>query len=168
MAIGPRIGTGHYHWYEGTLEAGQQINFELVGMRHLYQVPLMCTISLGKPSSKLERLYDGVRSGLEDALSIIKPGKTCADVANAFYATLNRHGFEKDSRCGYTIGLTTAENPSLQSTDHSVLVPNMTFHLMCGTWPEEDFGVTVSESFRGTETGHETFAHLSRDIHIAE
>lgn len=166
MAFGQRIGTGHYHWYEGTVEHGQQINFELVGMRHLYQVPLMRTISIGQPSSRLERLYDGVRSGLEDALSVIKPGNTCADVANAFYATLNRYGFEKDSRCGYTIGLTTAENPSLQSTDHSELVPNMTFHLMCGTWPEEDFGVTVSESFRVTETGHETFSQLSRDIHI--
>ena len=28
-----------------------------------------------------------------------------ADVANAFNTTLNRLGFEKDSRCGYAIGI---------------------------------------------------------------
>lgn len=166
MAFGPRIGTGHYHWYEGTLEHGCQINFELVGVRHLYQVPLMRTISLGPPSDKLQRLFGGVREGLEEALSIIKPGATCCDVANAFYRKLGEHGFEKDSRCGYTIGLTTAENPSLQSSDQTVLEPNMTFHLMLGTWPEEDFGVTLSESFRVTETGYETFSSLSRDLYI--
>lgn len=38
---------------------------------------------------------------MEAALTAVRPGATCGSVAAAFNATLKKHGFEKESRCGY-------------------------------------------------------------------
>ncbi|WP_434725488.1 M24 family metallopeptidase [Mesorhizobium sp. RIZ17] len=166
ISSGPRIGTAHFNWYLGTVENGMQLNFEIVGLCHHYSASIMRTISLGPPSEKLRRLHDGVHEGLEAGLSTVRPGVTCADVANAYHRALNRHGFSKDSRCGYSIGMGLEPSASLQPTDMTVLEPNMTFHMMLGTWVEEDFGVTLSESFRVTETGAEVFGKSERKLFV--
>ncbi|MER9001796.1 Xaa-Pro peptidase family protein [Mesorhizobium australicum] len=166
ISSGPRIGTAHYNWYLGTVEQGMQVNFEMVGLRHHYSASIMRTISLGQPSDKLRRLHDGVLDGLEAGLATVRPGVTCADVANAYQRALNRHGFSKDSRCGYSIGMGLEPSASLQPSDMTVLKPNMTFHMMLGTWVEEDFGVTLSESFRVTDTGIEVFGKSERKLFV--
>lgn len=166
ISSGPRIGTAHYNWYLGTVEQGMQVNFELIGLRHHYSASIMRTISLGQPPDRLRRLHDGVLEGLEAGLSTVRPGVTCADVANAYQRALNRHGFSKDSRCGYSIGMGLEPSASLQPSDRTVLKPNMTFHMMLGTWVEEDFGVTLSESFRVTDSGVEVFGKSERKLFI--
>lgn len=166
ISSGPRIGTAHFNWYLGMVEQGMQVNFELVGLRHHYSASIMRTISLGQPSDKLRRLHDGVLEGLEAGLATVRPGVTCADVANAYQRALNRHGFSKDSRCGYSIGMGLETSASLQPSDMTVLKPNMTFHMMLGTWVEEDFGVTLSESFRVTDTGIEVFGKSERKLFV--
>jgi hypothetical protein len=34
---------------------------------------------------------------------------TCSDVAEAFYRTIEKLGFKKESRCGYAVGIDWAE-----------------------------------------------------------
>jgi len=125
----------------------------------------MRTYSIGKPSDRLRRVHDAEVAAMEAALSAVKPGATCGDVAVAFNTTLKKHGLEKESRCGYAIGIDWTEpTASLREDDHTVLQPNMTFHLMLGNWIDEDFGYVISETFRVTETGVETFSALPREI----
>ncbi|RYD04066.1 hypothetical protein N752_16885 [Desulforamulus aquiferis] len=45
----------------------------------------------------------------------------------------------------------------------TILRPNMTFHLIPGIWCE-DFGVEISEPFRVTENGCETFVDFPRRL----
>ncbi|ESY15429.1 hypothetical protein X750_28845 [Mesorhizobium sp. LNJC394B00] len=40
----------------------------------------------------------------------------------------------------------------------------MTFHLMLGNWPDEDFGYVISETVRVTETGVEVLTNSPRKI----
>ncbi|MCW1750219.1 MULTISPECIES: M24 family metallopeptidase [Rhizobium] len=161
----PRSGTAHIIWTEDVFRQGSQINVEMGGVRHGYVSALMRTFSIGKPSDRLRRVHDAEVAGLEAALSAVKPGATCGDVATAFYTTLKKHGVEKESRCGYAIGIDWTEpTASLREDDHTVLQPNMTFHLMLGNWIDEDFGYVISETFRVTESGAETFSKLPREI----
>jgi Xaa-Pro aminopeptidase len=102
---------------------------------------------------------------MEAALGTVRPGATCNDVASAFYRTLEKHGFKKDSRCGYAIGIEWLEpTASLQVGDMTELKPNMTFHLMLGNWIDEDFGYVISDTFRVTESGAETLTRAPRRI----
>ncbi|KRQ96855.1 M24 family metallopeptidase [Bradyrhizobium valentinum] len=167
LCASPRSATAHIRWSEDVFRQGSQINLEFGGVRHGYTSALMRTFSIGKPSDQLRRVHEGEVAGLEAALAAVKPGAVCGDVAAAFNTTLKKHGFEKTSRCGYAIGIDWTEpTASLKEGDRTVLKPNMTFHLMLGNWIDEDFGYVISETFRVTETGAETFSKLPREVFV--
>ncbi|MER8880903.1 Xaa-Pro peptidase family protein, partial [Mesorhizobium sp. M0684] len=161
----PRTSTCHIQWAEDVFRQGSQINLTIGGVRHGYVSPLARTFSIGKPSDRLRRVHDAHMAGMDAALSTIRPGVTCSDVAAAFNTTLHKYGFEKESRCGYAVGIEWVEpTASLKEGDPTILQPNMTFDLMLGNWIDEDFGYVISETFRVTETGAETFSALPREI----
>src|SRR5206468_6634361 len=80
---------------------------------------------------------DGIRD------LIVTGVQTCAlPISNAFYLTIEKLGFKKESRCGYAMGIDWMEpTASLKEGDMTELKPNMTFHLMLGNWIEEDFEI---------------------------
>lgn len=96
------------------------------------------------------------------AFETIKPGSTCADVARAAGTVLEKHGIEKKSRCGYSIGLDWIDGgASLGTNDDTEIVPNMTFHLLLGLW-NRDEGYNFSETVRVTDDGARSLSNLPR------
>ncbi|OPY95440.1 hydrolase [Bradyrhizobium sacchari] len=165
MCSSPRTGTAHIRWSDDVFRDGSQVNLEVGGVRHGYTAALMRTYVIGKPSDRLRRLHEAEVAGLEAALNTVRPGATCSDVANAFYRTLEKQGFTKESRCGYAIGIDWTEpTASLRDGDMTVLKPNMTFHVMLGNWVEEDFGYAISETFRVTDNGIEVLTTVPRKL----
>lgn len=165
MCTSPRTGTAHVLWSEDIFHDGSQINIELSGIRYNYTAAIMRTFSIGKPSNRLRQLHEAEVAGLEAALNTVRPGRTCSDVANAFYRAIEKMRFKKESRCGYAIGIDWTEpTASLARGDMTELKPNMTFHLMLGNWLEEEFGYVISETFRVTESGADVLTHAPRKL----
>lgn len=165
LCSSPRTGTAHIAWSEDVFRHGSQINLELGGKRHGYCAGIMRTFSIGAAPDRLRRLHEAEVAGLESALNTVRPGSTCSDVANAFYRTIEKLGFKKESRCGYAIGINWLEpTASLRNADMTELKPNMTFHLMLGNWIDEEFGYVLSETFRVTESGVEILTGVPRKI----
>lgn len=163
MCSSPRTGTCHIPWSDDVFRQGSQINLELGGVRHTYTSAIMRTFSIGKPSDRLRRLHEAEVAGLEAALAAVRPGATCSDVAQAFNRMIKKHGFEKESRCGYGIGIDWNEAiTSLKEGDMTVLKLNMTFHLMLGNWIDDDFGYVISETFRVADSGVEVLTETPR------
>ncbi|RUW64522.1 M24 family metallopeptidase, partial [Mesorhizobium sp. M4B.F.Ca.ET.049.02.1.2] len=155
----------HIPWTGDVFRDGSQINVELGGTRHGYSAGLMRTFSIGAPSERLRRIHEAQVEGLEAALAAVRPGSTCSEVANAFYTTLRKHGFDKETRCGYAHGIGWLEpTASLKDGDTTELKPNMTFHLMLGNWIEDDFGYVISETFRVSGTGAEVLTKTPRKV----
>ena len=112
-------------------------------------------------------VLDAIDAGLEQA----KPGNRAEDIANAFNATLNKAGFEKDSRCGYAIGISYPPDwgertISFRRGDKTILEPGMTFHFMPALWLD-DGGLEITEPIRITETGHECFCTTPRKLFVS-
>lgn len=165
MCSSPRTGTSHIIWSDDIFRQGSQVNLELGGVRHTYTAAVMRTFSIGKPSDRLRRLHEAEVAGLDAALDKVRPGATCSDVAEAFNRTIGKLGFQKESRCGYGIGIDWNEAvTSLKEGDMTVLRPNMTFHLMLGNWIDEDFGYVLSETFRVTDSGADVLTQVPRQI----
>ncbi|MGY3573105.1 M24 family metallopeptidase [Bradyrhizobium sp. USDA 4504] len=165
LCASPRTGTCHIRWTEDLIQKDSQINLELGCVRHGYVSAIMRTYIVGTPSDRLRKIHEAEVEGIETALAKVRPGATCHDVAKAFYDTIEKHGIKKDTRCGYSIGIEWLEpTASLQIGDMTVLKPNMTFHLMLGNWLDEEFGYVISETFRVTESGHETLTKAPRKL----
>lgn len=107
---------------------------------------------------------------MEAGLAAAKPGNTCEDIANGFFAVLKKYGIIKDNRTGYPIGLSYPPDwgertMSLRPGDRTELKPGMTFHFMTGLWLD-DMGLEITESIAITETGVECLSNVPRQLFV--
>ncbi|WP_024520869.1 Xaa-Pro peptidase family protein [Bradyrhizobium sp. Tv2a-2] len=170
LCIGERAIAPHAAWTDERLPASTTVNLELFGNRHRYQVQLSRSIAVGKPSSAYLNLSDVVLEGLNAGLESVRPGRTCSEVAGVFRQTLARHGFEKEARIGYSIGVgfppaIGERTASLREGDETVLRTGMCFHMMTGLWLDKT-GITITQSFVVTESGHESLTSMPRKLFV--
>jgi ectoine hydrolase len=170
LPSGEKTSTPHLTWTDEPYKAGDPVILELAGCYRRYHAPLARTVFIGEPDPKVKYLAEVVIEGLNATLDAIKPGITCEDVENVWRKTIEKSGFTKDSRIGYSMGLNYPPDwgehtASLRQGDKTILQPNMTFHLIPGIWLEQ-YGVELSEPFRVTENGCETFANFPRKLFI--
>ena len=141
---------------------------ELGAARRHYHAPLTRTVYLGPPPDEMARLAEVIIEGGNRALEAAKPGATCAEVEAVWQAVLNRNGFRKDSRVGYSIGLNYPPDwgertASLRPGDQTVLQSGMCFHFQSGVWLD-DFGAAISEPFVVADTGGERLSNVDRRL----
>jgi ectoine hydrolase len=85
---------------------------------------------------------------------------------------LAKHGIEKDTRTGYSIGLSYPPDwgertMSLRRGDRTELRPGMTFHFMTSLWLES-MGLEITESILITETGVECLSSVPRALTVID
>ena len=168
MASGERTSAPHLTWSDERYQLGETIIFELAGCVRRYHSPLSRTVTLGEPDPKVSYLAEVVVEGLNTALEMVKPGVVLEEVEAAWRNVIGKYGFEKEARIGYAMGLNYPPDwgehtASIRSWDKTILVPNMTFHMIPGMWMD-NYGVEISEAFRVTETGYEVFADVPREL----
>ena len=173
-SILPLLPTGmdataaHLTWDDSKLKPGDITFFEIAGCHKRYHCPLSRTISLGPPPQKYLDAETAVLDAMHAGLDRAKPGKLCEDVAIAFFDTLEKHGFHKENRTGYSIGLSYPPDwgertVSLRRGDKTVLKQNMTFHFMPALWLD-DGGLEITESIVITEFGYESLANVEQKL----
>jgi ectoine hydrolase len=160
----------HLTWDDRPFKTGEGTFFELGGCYRRYHCPLSRTVFLGKPPQKYLDAEKAVLEATEAGLAKAKPGNTCEDVAIAFFDMLKKHGFEKDSRTGYSIGLSYPPDwgertMSLRRGDKTALQPNMTLHFMPALWLD-DGGLELSETILITPSGAECLCKTPRRLVI--
>jgi ectoine hydrolase len=177
-AIVPLLPSGadasapHLTWDDKPMRAGEGTFFEIAGCYHRYHCPLSRTVFLGKPTQAFLDAEAATLEGMDAGLAAAKPGNTCEDIANAFFAVLAKHGIVKDNRTGYPIGLSYPPDwgertMSLRPGDRTELKSGMTFHFMTGLWLE-DMGLEITESILITETGVECLANVPRKLLVVD
>lgn len=173
-AIVPMLPSGidatapHLTWDDRPFKNNEGTFFELGGCYKRYHAPLSRTVYLGKPPQKFLDAESAVSDATEAGLSQCKPGVTCGEVAEAFFGTLQKRGFHKDSRAGYSIGLSYPPDwgertLSIRRGDRTVLEPNMTLHFMPALWLD-DGGLELSETILITDTGVECLCKTPRKL----
>lgn len=175
-AIVPMLPSGvdasapHLTWTDEPFRANEGTFFEIAGCYRRYHCPLSRTIYLGTPSREFLDTEKAVLEGIDAALQAARPGNTCEDVEAAWRRTVARYGIEKESRCGYSIGLSYPPDwgehtMSLRPGEHTVLQPGMCFHLIPAIWMDS-WGLEITESFLVTEGGAETFCDYPRRLFV--
>ncbi|WP_096188842.1 M24 family metallopeptidase [Evansella halocellulosilytica] len=168
LPSGENTGIPHLTWSEKAFKEGEAVIIELAGCYKRYHVPLARTVSIGQSSEQLKQLAPIVVEGINEVLNVVKPGTTCEELENAWRKTIHKYGIEKESRLGYSVGLNYPPDwgehtASIRNGDSTILKPNMTFHLIPGLWFDH-YGIEISESFRVTDNGCETFTTYPREL----
>ncbi len=177
-AIVPMLPTGrdaaapHLTWDDRPLVEGAGTFFEVAGCYKRYHCPLSRTVYLGTPPPEFLQAEQAVVEGIYAGLEAARPGNTCAHVEEAFRKVIARYGIEKESRCGYSIGLSYPPDwgertMSLRAEDRTILEPGMCFHFIPALW-FDDWGMEITESFLVTETGAECLADVPRQLFVKE
>ena len=168
IQIGEGTSTPHLTWTDAPLPESGLIVMEIGAARRHYHAPLTRTMHIGKPPAAIEKLADVIIEGGDRALEAAKPGVTCEEVEAIWQNILKRHGYSKESRVGYSIGLNYPPDwgertASLRPGDQTVLQPGMCFHFQSGMWLD-DFGAAISEPFVVTDKGGERLSHVDREL----
>ncbi len=177
-AIVPMVPSGmdatapHLTWDDRPMQKGEATFFEIGGCYRRYQCPQSRTMFLGDVPQKYLDAEAAVLEGLAVGLEQAKPGNRCADIAKAFFAAMKRHGFQKEGRTGYAIGVSYPPDwgertMSLRENDETVLEPGMTFHFMPALWLD-DGGLEITEPFLITETGSEPLCTTPRKLFVKD
>jgi len=173
-AIVPLVPSGidasaaHLTWDERPFRKDEGTFFEIAGCYRRYHCPLSRTIYLGRPPQKFLDVEQAVIEGIAAALEAARPGNRCEDVEAAWRKVIARYGIEKESRCGYPIGLSYPPDwgertMSLRPGDKTPLEAGMTFHLIPAIW-QDDWGLEITESFLVTDRGAEPFCNYPRKL----
>ncbi|HEY3683291.1 MAG TPA: M24 family metallopeptidase [Streptosporangiaceae bacterium] len=172
LPSGGSSGIPHLTWSDRPFAAGDATVVEIAGVHRRYHAPLARTIMLGTPPKRLVETSLIVQEGMLAALDAARPGATCEAVERAWRDVIARHGLEKPSRIGYSIGVGYPPDwgehtMSLRPGDATVLAPNMTFHLILGMWMD-GWGLELSETVTVTDDGAECLCSVSRELFTKE
>ncbi len=177
-AIVPLAPTGidataaHLTWDDQPLQTGMGTFFEIAGVHKHYHVPLCRTVFLGTPGHEWRNAEAALVASIDAGMAAAKPGNTCEDMHRAFITELRSHGYDKESRAGYGIGISYPpdwgeRNISIRPGDTTVFKPGMTFHFMPALW-QTDWGMEITESLLITEKGCEPLAAVERKLFVKD
>ncbi len=176
-AIVPLVPSGadasapHLTWNDDPFKSGEGAFFEIAGCYKRYQCPTSRTIFLGTPPPRFLEVEKAVVAGIHAGLEKARPGNQCQEIAAAFCSILEkRTGIRKQSRCGYSIGISYPPDwgertMSLRPGDETILKTGMTFHFIPAVW-QDDWGMEITESFVVTDSGAETLADVPRKLFV--
>jgi ectoine hydrolase len=172
IQVGEGTSTPHLTWTDEPLPDSGLIVMELGAARRHYHAPLTRTAHIGPPPDEVSRLTEVIIEGGDIALSSAKPGVTCEEVEAVWQGVLNRNGYSKGSRVGYSIGLNYPPDwgertASIRPGDTTELQAGMCFHFQSGVWLDS-FGAAVSEPFVVTGKGGERLCDVRRELVVIE
>lgn len=172
MPVGDGTTTPHLTWTDEPLPDNTPVMLEIAGARRRYHAPLTRTMYLGKPPQAMADVAKVAVEGVTAGLAMAMPGKRAEDVEAAWQAVLRCNGLKKESRVGYSIGLSYPPDwgertVSLRPDDRTELQSGMCFHIQAGLWLE-DFGVAISESFVVTDKGGERLCDVARELIVID
>ena len=170
LPTGKGTSASHLTATQDKFVTGEATIIEISGVHKRYHVPMARTILLGKAEQKKIDAMKATNEALNAGIAATKPGNTADDVAQKFWAVLDKHNIKKESRTGYSIGIGYPPDwgehtLNILKGDKTILQPNVCFH-MIAVMQFGDWGVEASESVRVTENGSALFCNYSRDLHI--
>jgi Xaa-Pro dipeptidase len=113
---------------------------------------------LGKPSAKVQQIFEIVRKAQNAALDAARAGKLSGSVDDAARSVITSAGYGPDykfftHRLGHGIGLDGHEHPYLVRASTTVLAPGMTFSNEPGIYIPGEFGLRCEDDMVITASG---------------
>jgi Xaa-Pro aminopeptidase len=159
VLIGPSAALPHGTIKPGTMKEGDVVLIDGGTSVEGYASDVTRTgVVVGKPSDKVARVYEIVRSAQDAALDAARSGRLSGTVDDAARAAVTSGGFGPDykfftHRLGHGMGLDGHEHPYLVRGSKTVLAPGMTFSNEPGIYIPGEFGLRCEDDMVITADG---------------
>jgi Xaa-Pro aminopeptidase len=166
---GERCSPHPHVFSDRVLRPGDPVYYDILHSYMGYRTCYYRCFSIGYASHSMIDAYKRCRDYLDAAISLVKPGRTTAEIA-AVWPTAQEFGFPDEEAAfalqfGHGIGLAIWEKPIISrmvSLEHShEIKPGMVFALET-FWPSTDgwSAARIEEEIVVTETGHEVITRF--------
>lgn len=151
VLIGPSAALPHGTVRPGTMKEGDVVLIDGGTTVEGYESDVTRTgVVAGKPSEKVQKVYDIVRNSQNAALDAARAGRLSGTVDDAARAVVTSAGYGPDykyftHRLGHGIGLDGHEHPYLVRGSKTVLEPGMTFSNEPGIYIPGEFGLRCED-----------------------
>jgi Xaa-Pro dipeptidase len=134
-----------------------------------YESDISRTFVLGKPTDKMNKVFDIVFQAQTAALKAARPGVACESIDAAARKVVIDAGYGPDykyftHRVGHGMGLDGHEWPYLVRGNKLPLAPNMMFSDEPGVYIQGEFGVRLEDDMHILESGAELFTPQSLSL----
>ncbi|AZN98082.1 MAG: M24 family metallopeptidase [Mesorhizobium sp.] len=172
VSAGQRSGIWHTTFRRTPVQTGDTVILEFGAAYQRYTSAIMHAVSIGKPSSAVERSSKIINETLDLLFEAVKPGRTAHDVAREVGVGMNEIS-PVPIVLGYSIGLglppTWGEDLYfIREGIDLELKPGMTFHSPLTDRTPGTPGVGFSETWVVTETGCEILTIHDRQLTVVE
>jgi Xaa-Pro dipeptidase len=134
-----------------------------------YESDITRMMLLGRPSDKMQQVFEIVHRAQSAALAAARPGVECGSVDAAARKVITDAGYGPDykfftHRLGHGIGMDGHEWPYLVRANTTRIEPNMTFSDEPGIYIRGEFGIRLEDDMHITENGAELFTPQSPSL----
>jgi Xaa-Pro aminopeptidase len=172
IASGKQSAIPH-HTGHGTIRTNESIVCDLfpVSRENGYFADMTRTYVKGKPSARLQKMYEAVIAAQEAAIAIIKPGVPMKDLHNAAAKVLRAHGFDVGERgfthsLGHGIGLEIHEHPRVGPNSNGVLEPGNVITIEPGLYYPTLGGIRIEDVVVVTQTSYTNLTNYPKKFII--
>ena len=125
-----------------------------------YKSDLTRNFFLGRIAPRVSQVFDAVTRAQREAISLIKPGITTAQVDAQARKVLRKFGLAKyfSHSLGHGVGLDIHESPRLSCTSTSILEAGMVITVEPGVYIPNQFGIRVEDMVLVTQEGCEVLS----------
>lgn len=149
------------------LKKGEFLTLDFGALLDGYHSDMTRTLCVGRPSEKMEEVYNSVLQANLDAIDAVRPdicGKVVDSVARS---TLNAFGgYEQyfGHGLGHGVGLEIHEAPTMSKRSTSMLKAGMIVTVEPGVYISGEFGVRIEDMVLVTENGCENLTETSKRL----
>jgi len=166
VAAGDRSAMPHAEPSERKTGTDELLLIDMGSCQSGYMSDMTRTMVVGKPSSKIRRLYDAVLEAQLAAIDAVKPGVKAGHVDRQARKVLEAEGLGKSfvHSTGHGLGLEIHEPPRIGRKDPTRLEAGMVITIEPGAYIRGFGGVRIEDTVLVTKTGCEILTPTSKEL----
>ena len=150
------------------LTPGQVVVFDGGASYRHYQSDLSMCISVGEPSKKLLKIYNGMKRAMDAVLELLRPGIAISKIFQTGNGLLEREGLESylTGYVGHGIGRNIHEEPVLGVESNKLLQKGMVLSIEFSTRRPEWGAIGLEDGVVITDDGYNDLSTIGRELHV--
>lgn len=165
VVSGPRSSLKHAYPTERKMKRGDMVYIDMGASYHGYVSDMSRTLTVGPPSTRQRAILDEAFDIHKATVKMMKPGASCADIADRAYELARQANMEKDSYVGgHGLGTTLFDLPVILPKVTTKLAKNMIFAYEPMIVPMDLGTAVVEDDYLVTDSGVERLTKFDQKL----